>query len=334
LKIIMYHYIRLGQPDLPYFRYLHLENFKLQLDHFAKVDRLLDFDEFINIIKTGKVPDDGIVLTFDDGLRDHFDFVLPELQSRKLWGIFYIPTGVYATKKLLGVHRIHYLVGRLGGERLLEMIEGLVSDDMLTRKDIKGFRTNTYTRHPELDSATNRVKRILNYYISYRWRESILDQLMENTCNEEKIYERYYINPKEIAEMQQREMIVGSHGISHRVFASMNQLEQKTEIEEAYSFLNQVTGGLKLKTFSYPYGRHHTFTRETENILKDNGTLFSFAVDCREINEEDVICRPQALPRFDCNQFPHGEAHIGMQKFDEALTGSSGLGCQRQENNT
>ncbi len=36
MKIIMYHYIRESLKQLPNFRYLHIENFKKQLDFFEK----------------------------------------------------------------------------------------------------------------------------------------------------------------------------------------------------------------------------------------------------------------------------------------------------------
>ena len=34
MKAVMYHYIRPGVKDLPYFRYLALDDFRRQLDYF------------------------------------------------------------------------------------------------------------------------------------------------------------------------------------------------------------------------------------------------------------------------------------------------------------
>ncbi|EAH9308004.1 polysaccharide deacetylase, partial [Campylobacter jejuni] len=46
MKIIMYHYVRESLKQLPNFRYLHIENFKKQLDFFEKEFGFVTYDEF------------------------------------------------------------------------------------------------------------------------------------------------------------------------------------------------------------------------------------------------------------------------------------------------
>ena len=82
--------------------------------------------------------------------------------------------------------------------------------------------------------------------------------------------------------------------------------DQKQEIENSFSFLEEVTGGLQIKTFCYPYGGFHTFTDGTMKLLDKEKVKFSFNVEAREISSNDLFNNQQALPRFDCNQFPHG----------------------------
>ena len=91
MKAIMYHYVRPAPEQLPYFRYLHIDDFARQLDWFARHDRFLSREEFCNACETGDARD-GIVLTFDDGLADHYSYVLPLLVERGLFGIFYVCT--------------------------------------------------------------------------------------------------------------------------------------------------------------------------------------------------------------------------------------------------
>jgi len=62
-------------------------------------------------------PSSGVILTFDDGLRDHYKYVFPKLKEHNLWGIFYISTAPFHNKKLIDVHRIHMLVGKYGGRK-------------------------------------------------------------------------------------------------------------------------------------------------------------------------------------------------------------------------
>lgn len=105
MKAIMYHYVRQNDPELPYFQHLHLEDFEKQLDFFSEQFGFLSKADFLQSLETG-TPKDGVVLTFDDGFKDHYQYVLPCLRERGLWGIFYIPTGFYHSGKLLDVHRL------------------------------------------------------------------------------------------------------------------------------------------------------------------------------------------------------------------------------------
>ena len=41
MRIATYHYVRPADPDLPFFRYLHLEDFRAQLDFFRRRYRMV-----------------------------------------------------------------------------------------------------------------------------------------------------------------------------------------------------------------------------------------------------------------------------------------------------
>ena len=114
MKAVMYHYVRFPNSKYPYFKGLHVDYFKRQLDWFSNNGGFVGRDDFLNIFKNHKNQElpSGFVLTFDDGLSDHYDFVYPELIKRGIFGIFYIPTLYFTSKKILDVHRIQLLIGR------------------------------------------------------------------------------------------------------------------------------------------------------------------------------------------------------------------------------
>ena len=114
----MYHYVRESMPHLPFFRYLSFDNFKKQLDYFEKNFGLVSFEEFCRLKTEPKFINalkNKILLSFDDGLKEHFSLVFPELLKRKALGIFFMPTAVLKEEKALYVHKIHYLLGHGGG---------------------------------------------------------------------------------------------------------------------------------------------------------------------------------------------------------------------------
>ena len=77
---------------------------------------------------------------------------------------------------------------------------------------------------------------------------------------------------------------------------------------ESFSVLSKITDKQKIKTFCYPYGGFHSFTKVTEDILEKNDVDFSFNVEPRDIPRHGCNLNLQALPRFDCNFFPHGKS--------------------------
>ena len=309
MKAIMYHYVRPAPMDMPWFRYLHVDSFVKQLDYFAQTYGFVSREAYREAITQGR-PSPGVVLTFDDGLIDHYHYVLPILAERKLWGIFYIPTGMYSSGKLLDVHRVHVLLGRYGGEAMLENLYRIVSEEMLSHRHVEAFRAQTYTRQDN-DEPTTLFKRILNYYIAGAHQTPVLDQLMETYVPEEgELCRAYYVNQAHIRALLDHGMMIGSHSVSHRVMSKLDVVEQRQEIEESIAYLQQSIDA-PIESFCYPYGGFHSFTAETERLLQESGCRFSYNVESRDISSRDLSERPQALPRYDCNLFPHGRASIG-----------------------
>lgn len=306
MKSIMYHYICPFNKELPYFKNLHIEDFSAQLDFFEKEYGFVSKVEFINSFKTGILPK-GVILTFDDGLKCHYDYAFKELKKRKLWGIFYISTQSYGTNKMIDVHRIHLLLGKCSGKVVYKELMKIITDVMLSDEVRNEFIQLTYIDQ-ENDDYTLLVKRILNYYISYQYREKVLDALMQNLIPK-KIdnVSDFYLNFDEIKEMNDAGMIIGSHTVSHSIMSKLSMMEQRKEIKNSFELLHAGINKLTVKTFCYPYGGFHTFTNETEKILTEENCLFSFNVEHRDVTIKDIQNRPQALPRYDCNYFPYGK---------------------------
>ena len=305
MKAVMYHYVRPDSPEFPHFRHLHIDDFKAQLDYFEKEYGFVKREDFLNAFSGGDLPS-GVILTFDDGLADHYATVLPELQKRGLWGIFYVPTGPHMNGKMLSVHRTHILLGAFGGKAILEKTREAIADEMLVHERREDFRTLTYTSQNN-DEAAALVKRILNYYLGSEYRDTVLDSLMSAFFPDEPSrFAHFYLSPSEMKEMQGAGMILGSHGISHRVMSALPAAEQEKEIGDSFAFLEKTLGTLPVKTYCHPYGGAYSYNDNTLNILSKEKCLFSFDVNPRDITAEDCAEHPQTLPRYDCNQFPHG----------------------------
>lgn len=310
----MYHYVREGEADLPNFRYLHVSDFRRQLDYLGREFGFLPRETFLALLAGDPVEDDRVILTFDDGLLDHRQYVLPELQKRGLWGLFYIPTGVHRDSTPLSVHQVHFLLGRYSAHDIFQALCALVRPEMLPFDRVEDYHRLTYRLQTDADQFTTAVKRILNYLIADEWRRPVLERLTSEFPIFPDAFGRCYMDLEGLRGLHQAGMILGSHGVSHRVMSQLTIDQQRREIQDSFAFLDEVAPDLELRSFCYPYGGSHTFTSDTEQLLRDAGCRVAFSVEHRDVRRADLRDRPLALPRFDCQAFPHGRASCGLRQ--------------------
>lgn len=300
MKAIMYHYVRPDPVGFPHFKHLNIGNFCRQLDWIESNLGFVGRDQFERAIDTKEIPR-GAVLTFDDAFTDHVEFVLPELKRRGLWGIFYIPTAVLRDQKPLDVHFLHLLLGRFGGAAALAALKSVVTDDMLDDAWRDDFRTRTYVGLDH-DAASMEFKRVLNYYISYEHQASVVSDV--SRILGANIDAKIYMTPEQIRILHDAGMTIGAHTVNHVVLSKLSAQDQRCEITQSFLDIASITGE-RVTTFCYPYGGFHTFTDETRRILVSLGCRSAFNVEPRDIEPSDLDdC--MALPRYDCNSFPHG----------------------------
>ncbi len=307
MKAIMYHYVQEFDKKHPFFRFLDIKQFRKQLDFFGEKYGFLkkeEWDQFINIGKIKNL-DNKVILTFDDGLSCHFDYVFPELEKRGLWGIFYVSTKPYLNKKILDVHRIHLICGAFDGERIYQNLCEIITDKMIQEEKREEFKDKTYLRQKN-NEYISKVKKILNYFIHYEFREQTIDDLAKKLGYKFN-HDNFYISTENLKKMHDSGQVIGSHTINHKVMSKLSAEEQNLEIKDSFNYLDNL-GCIAEKTYCHPYGGFHSFNKDTLNILKSENVAYSFNVEQRDINLNDFYFSKQHLPRFDCNQFAFGKA--------------------------
>ena len=304
----MYHYVRAHSPSHPNFRYLDIENFRKQLDYFERKYGFVSIDDWkknvLSQTSANTLPR-GVVLTFDDATSCHYEYVTRELKSRKLWGIFYIPTGPYSTGRVLDVHRIHLLCGAFDGERLLRLCSEIVTEEMIPFKKREEFTKATYVRYEDY-SGVREFKRLLNYFIAEEFRSSTLEEIAK-CLNFKFPGVEFYASQENIKGMEDDGMIIGSHSVSHPVMSKLNLEQQIEEISNSFNFLESFCR-LDHRTYCHPYGGTKSYNRETVMALEQCKVDYSFSIESRDLENSDFSKIRQALPRYDCNEYPHGSA--------------------------
>ena len=270
MKAIMFHYIRSYSRKFPYFNFYNKKKFINQISkHKNKIIKnkkeVLEFNN-------------QILLTFDDGLKDHY-FAAQELKKRNLIGVFFIPTMPYKSRDLLDVHKAHLILAKVGGKKALAELENFIK-----KKRIKKF-------------INIEEKKI--FKARYSQQDDLLEvkkfNITANTRN-------FYLTKKEIKEMSKMGMIIGSHGESHTLLSRLSYKKQYDELSKSKKMLEKITKD-ECDFFCFPYGRKNSYNNNTLKILKILNYKFAYSVEYRNIKKKDFQNNPFEMPRFDCNNF-------------------------------
>jgi peptidoglycan/xylan/chitin deacetylase (PgdA/CDA1 family) len=301
----MYHYVRPKAQGLPYFPYLSLADFERQLDYFERHYGFVDRDAFRRWVEGGPAPD-GVLLTFDDGLRDHLDFVLPSLQTRGLFGLFYVPSGPVATESILDVHKVHLVVGKLGGQAVFDWLQANVPH-VLVAMEKEGGAESRYAAQAS-DKATKLVKYLFNWKLEGAEKGAVLDALLQRAfAGSPPHWREIYLDEDAIRALSDAGMGVGPHGHTHGVTSKLSPEQQRDEVNLSCAFVER-TGGSRQWGYCYPFGLRSSFSQDTERTVAEAGCPLAFAVEASDILTPLAHTSRYALPRHNCNTFPHGTA--------------------------
>lgn len=305
----MYHYVRPFDLDQPHLFYLNLDDFEQQLEYFEQSIGIITRSQWYSALNDQTELPSGVVLTFDDGLIDHYRYVYPLLKARNLWGIFYISSSALQAQQLLNVHRVHYLIGRFGGTRVLKVLDSLLSNDLFILGFYEQLEAAPYSKQT-MDNDSLRVKKIVNYSLKPESKDLVLSQLFHKLAGDESIVsQQFYMNAEQITEMANDGFTFGAHGASHNLLTKFKGDTLSHEVTGSVKALNNCLPE-QSDTFCYPYGGPDSWNQQVLKELQEQNIRYGFCVESTDITVADIQQRPLLLPRYDCNEFPFGQARI------------------------
>ncbi|WP_458207737.1 polysaccharide deacetylase family protein [Haladaptatus sp. NG-SE-30] len=311
MRVVTYHYVR-PSVERPPFGYYHLDvgDFRRQLDHLESEYEVLDRSALLRWIeKDHSPPDDAVLLTFDDGLADHYKWVLPELRSRNLFGVFFVPTEPLVSDGVLPVHRVHSLAGQYSSTALHDALFGELERYEFAESD--GNAVDDPYADRQTDDALRTFKRVLNFAVPYEYLDDVLTALESKFRSSPRASE-YYLSQDELRELHDAGMVIGTHTVSHPDLSRLSSSEQRVQITESTETVTDIVGERPAKLFAYPYGSEQTFTDETKAHLDSLGYDAAFTTVSGLVSENQFRNKRLALPRIDCNEFPHGGATFDL----------------------
>lgn len=306
VSIIMYHYVR----ELPMTRYpkikgLLTSQFRTQLDfliengfHFVSCEQITEAWE------GGKeLPENSVLLTFDDGYADHYTNVFPILKMHGIPAFFSMPGRILAERHVLDVNKIHFLLACKDSKELVPILFKKLNhyrgtefevppNDELYQKVAVANRFDT--------ADTIFIKRILQVELDERLRNMITQELFSEyvTDSEERFSRELYMSEDQVRLMSQSGMSWGLHGYDHYWMNRLSEDTLRMDINKALNVFNGVVPSHGWM-FCYPYG---SVSDDVVRVAKEEGAIGGFTTIAGQccMEKDDIF----HLSRWDTNDFP------------------------------
>lgn len=304
LTIVMYHYVRpIKNSQWPKLKGLEIDGFKRQLDYLSQNYKFVKAEDVIDAtILKKELPKNACWLTFDDGYKDHYHYVLPELINRKIQGSFFPPVKAITERLMLDVNSIHHILA--ASRNLNDLISDLnlsCIENGFTDRELKFFWDEHAISGKYDTKEVIYFKRMLQHVLPEQIRSNITSTLFKRYVglNQKDFADNLYMSTNDIKELVSSGMYVGSHGYSHLWLNKTDKISQKLDIALSLQFLASV--GIRTKDWimCYPYGGHNIQTLE---ILHELDCAVGITTEVGKANL--AINHPLKLPRFDTNDFP------------------------------
>lgn len=299
LTVINYHYIRENfDSKYPSIFGVTPSGFKKQLLLMKNEGEFLHQNEIIgDLEKVLHSNNNYFLITFDDGLKEQFDLALAILEDIKVSAVFFVNSLNFDEKKVSTVHKIHLLRSVIDSEIFLKSIQQNFNVDFSEAEKIKSYAVYRY------DSSLNaELKYILNFKLTFREQEVVINKMFDLYFNESEVLEKLYMNHQNLVDLANKGLL-GSHTHSHYPLGLTDIETIKFELENSKRFLESATNS-NINMVSYPYGTDETCTEQVAVIAKKAGYKLGFTTNRgSNIGNEDHLL----LKRFDCNDLPGGK---------------------------
>jgi peptidoglycan/xylan/chitin deacetylase (PgdA/CDA1 family) len=303
-KTIAYHYVRpIKNSKYPEIKGLELDNFQNQLDHIQQNGQFTTIEQINDCIYGNKeLPANSFLLTFDDGIKDIYQYVFPILKKRNIQGVFFTIAGPIKEFFVADVHKIHViLASEKDKQKIVEQIHAYI----IANKDHFNLKTPqeyySELRPHRYDSVeVNFIKQMLQNKLPSKLRKDLIKELFNKFVDQKEsdFSKNLYISIEEIKEMVENGMVFGNHSYSHPWLTKLSLDEIKLEIQQSNNLLRKFQPN-GIKTICYPYG---DVNENVIQIAKNEGITIGFGGNVGDTNL--VTQNPLHLSRFDTNDFP------------------------------
>jgi peptidoglycan/xylan/chitin deacetylase (PgdA/CDA1 family) len=297
LVVLTYHRIAKSGANLFYDPVISAtpESFRAQVKWLSNRFHLLTLDELIAQVESATPwREPVILLTFDDGYRDNFDYAVPILREYRVPATFFVPTAFFEAPRLPWWDHVACIIKQTQIQRLT------LKHNLNGGSPPIQINLQTMSR----DAA---IKVIIRAFLddSVADERCFLDQLEEQAKIEIDCRHRgceLFMSWDQIQQIADTEagLSIGSHTHSHRKLAGLDDASQWQELTESKQIL-ETHLGRPVKALAYPFGWPGTYSASTRALAAQAGYYLAFS-------SREGINRSIGFDRYDVSRLGVGSA--------------------------
>jgi peptidoglycan/xylan/chitin deacetylase (PgdA/CDA1 family) len=299
--ILMYHQVCEKKGD-PWQLAVTPENFQYQLDHLKNNFEVVSVDELVATVKSGKLRNNLVAITFDDGFVDNYTNAAPLLEWFELPATFYLTTNPIRTAKMYWWDELQSII--LLTEKLPKKLSIYVGYELLQFEFNRHQIISPVIRQEIINwsyGAPVKNERIELYLQLWQKIQPLqhLDQytVMRHLKNWSKLDHIPFganipMQGYQVKKLSTNKLFtLGGHTVNHAMLSAQTELVQSYEINDCKLDIEEITGKL-INGFAYPYGKYNECTK---SLLQKNGYNYGLTTDEGAVTVESDVYQ---LPRI------------------------------------
>jgi peptidoglycan/xylan/chitin deacetylase (PgdA/CDA1 family) len=259
LQILIYH--RVNDERDPCFPATPCAIFEEQMAYLSSQYVPCSLDEAVARLRHNDLPDNAVVVTFDDGYRDNFLHAYPILTR------FRIPATIFLATDAIGSGRVLWFEQVFEAFRKTRQTTLYAFGNPLTDYSLGAPRQRLDTQRKVLG-----MLRSLPNEVRQDWLKILLDRLEVSAAPNRA---GVMLSWDEVRLMDRGGISFGSHTVTHPILSQVSSAQTSFEVEESKRTIEKQLGK-PVKGLAYPNGSAEDFTETTKRALQEAG--YSYAL--------------------------------------------------------
>ncbi len=268
--------------------YKNLTQFEKDIDYMCQKFEFCDWESFTNNNSTGKKP--FALLTFDDGLVEFKDVVLPVLERKGIYAVNFINPAFVDNQDMMFRFKASLIV------------ESLKTANNAKLKSVAQFLS---LHEPAKNKIINSVKSI-----SYHQKQDLekIAKLLDFSFSDYIKKQKIYLNLADLQEIQKKGFGISAHSWDHPYFFHLSLEEQLESAQKSIDFCTE--NHFLDESFAFPFTDFSVSDAFFKKLFKNNPQLqFTFGTAGIKIDSF-----PQNLQRIPMERGYNAQKEIDFEK--------------------